>query len=397
MKSKFWFLLAILMAGCLFLSGCLGGAPLGWSGSLVGDDALYVGTTEGKVVSYTLVSEPRPAAVEWWRYPPLGKPGLGGGVAGGFLSCAPTAAAGIYSTPFVVDGVVYIGAYDGRVYAFNSSSRIAGHSFPQESEGEWTYPREGEGYIGAIVGSPVVADGILYIGSADGKLYAIDIATGELAWDAPFASGDDIWATPLVYNGTVYFGSLDHKLYALDAETGGKEWEFPTGGAITAAPLICNETIYIGSFDRKFYAINLDGTPKWEKPFSAGNWFWGEAVAYGDNVIVGCLDGRVYALDTETGDSEWDYETGGAIRGDPALVGDVVIFGSEDGKVYALDATSGQGIWEYPRGDEYIGPIRASLYARDGVVYVHDTVNYGIYALDAEYGDKIWGPVSTSE
>ena len=115
MKSKFWFLLAILMTGCLLLSGCLGGAPLGWSGSLVGDDALYVGTTEGKVVSYTLVSEPRPAAVEWWRYPPLGKPGLGGGVAGGFLSCAPTAAAGIYSTPFVVDGVVYIGAYDGRV------------------------------------------------------------------------------------------------------------------------------------------------------------------------------------------------------------------------------------------------------------------------------------------
>jgi len=368
------------------------------------DDVIYVGTTEGKVVSYTLFSEPR-VAVEWWRFPSRGKPGLGsGGGGGGFLACMPTAtAAVIYSTPFVADGAVYIGALEGKVYALNTSSRVAGHSFPQESEGEWAYPEED--FIGAIVGSPVVADGILYIGSGDSNLYAIDIATGELAWDSPFTTGDDIWATPLVHDGVVYIGSFDHKLYAIDAADGTAVWESPfqTDGAIAATPLFYNDTIYIGSFDRKFYAVDTSTGKAKEGfiPFPAGNWFWGGAVGYDGTIIVGCLDGRVYALDAETGERKWSFpklDKGpvGPIRGGPALVGELVIFGSDDGKVYALDAASGHLIWDYPHEEDRFGPIRASLHAWDGEVYVHDTQNQELCALGAENGNLLWS-VSTAE
>jgi len=404
MKPKALFLFALLIVGCLLLSGCIGTAtPMGWSAPVMDDDVIYVGTTEGKVVSYTLVSEPR-VAVEKWRFPARGKPGLGGGDGGGgFLACAATAGAVMYSTPFVADGAVYIGAYDGKVYALNTSSRDAGYSFPQELVGEWVYPEEDS--IGAIVGSPVVADGILYVGSADGSLYAIDIATGELAWDSPFNTGDDIWATPLVQDGVVYIGSFDNKLYAIDAADGTAVWESPfqTDGAIVATPLFYNDTIYIGSFDRKFYAVDTS-TGKAKDgfiPFPADNWFWGGAVGYDDTIIVGSLDGRVYALDVETGEPKWSFpelDEGpvGLIRGEPALVGELVIFGSDDGKVYALDAASGRLIWDYPPGEDQFGPIRASLYAGDGEVYVHDTRNHYIYALGAEQGNVIWS-VSTAE
>ena len=408
-NPKVLILFALLVGGCLLLSGCygMGGTGTGWSGPVVDDDELYVGTTGGKVVSYEIISEPTYSYVnERWRFPPRGELGLGGEGGGGFLSCIPTATAVIYSTPAVVNGTVYIGGYDGRVYALNSSSRIAGHSFPQELAGEWIYPRADD--IGAIVGSPVVADGILYIGSSDGNLYAIDTASGQLVWDASLNENDAvdyIWATPMVRDGVIYIGSFDNKLYAMNASDGKPVWESPfeTGGVIAAIPLIYKDTIYIGSFDRRFYAIDV-GTGKAKEgfnPYTAGNWFWGKAVAYDDTIIVGCLDGRLYALDAESGEQKWSFpEPGkgpvGPIRGDPVLVGELVIFGSDDGKVYAVDATNGKEIWYYPPGEDRFGPIRASIYAGDGEIYIHDTQYYKIFALGAEDGKEIWS-VSTLE
>jgi outer membrane protein assembly factor BamB len=404
-RHKALWLFTLLIGSCLLLSGCMGtGIPIGWSGPVVDDDVLYVGTAEGKVVSYTLLTD-LGIAVEWWRYPRRGDPGLGSGGGGGFLACAPAAAAGIYTTPFVAAGMVYFGSYEGKVYALNSSSRVAGHSFPQESKGEWVYPEEDS--IGPIVGSPEVADGILYIGSSDGNLYAIDTATGELAWDSPFTTEDRIWATPLVYDSVVYIGSYDGKLYAVDAADGTLVWEdpFDAGGAISATPLIYNETIYIGSFDRKFHAVNANTGKAKEGfiPFKADNWFWSRALAYDNTIIVGCLDGRVYALDAGSGERKWSFpeieeDPVGKLRGDPVMIDEVVVFGSEDGRVYALDAARGREIWHSPLGEDFFGPIRASLYAGNGQVYVHDMQNSRIYALGVEDGNIEPGwPVSTGD
>ena len=401
-KTKNFRLLALLAVGCLLLSGCLGmpGTGTGWSGPVVEDNVLYVGTTGGKLVSYKIIlDETRPYAEEWWRFPPKGEPWPGGEEGGGigsFLACAPTTTTAIYSTPAVDSGMVYIGAYNGRVYAVNSTSRVVGYSFPEESAGEWIYPREES--IGDIVGSPVVAGGILYIGSADGNLYAIDTATGKLAWDLSlYESGDGIWATPLVHDGVVYIGSFDQNLYALNATDGTMLWAFEAKGAIVATPLIYKDTIYIGAFDREFYAIDASTGKAKEgfTPFHADNWFWGKAVAYEDTIIAGSLDGRVYFLDAETGERKWSFpepDEGpvGSIRGDPALIGDLAIFGSDDGRVYAVNASNGQEAWHYPTGEDYFGQIRTSLYAGDDEVYIHDTQNYKIFALGAEHGNLLW-------
>ncbi len=368
MKKKLSLLLILLSAGVLLLAGCLPGAttgfgcggapPSGWSGPVVANDTLYVGSMTGRLVALEDIFSPR--ARTKWQYPPGDEGDLGY----------------VYGTPYYEDGVVYVAAYKGKVYALDAENGWR----------MWAYPEDGT--IGAIVGGPVVSEGVLYVGSSDGNLYAVNATTGREEWP-PFQTGEDIWATPAVHDGVVYIGSFDQKLYAISAQNGVPVWSSPfmTGGSIASAPLVYNDTLYFGSFDRTFYALNLDGTQKWTFD-EAGNWFWGEPVAYDGTVIIGSLDGRVYALDAETGQEEWHYpaeEVVGPVRGHPAVAGGVVVFGSEDGTVYAVDAATGAKAWQR----DLENPVRAPVCAGEDVVYIHAS-NQKVYALETEFGGTVW-------
>ena len=82
----------------------------------------------------------------------------------------------------------------------------------QKSSLKWKFKTE------TGVTSPAVSDGVVYFGSEDDHLYAVDIKTGKEKWK--FESGDSIYYTPVVSDGVVYFGSKDKHLYALDTKTG---------------------------------------------------------------------------------------------------------------------------------------------------------------------------------
>jgi len=96
--------------------------------------------------------------------------------------------------------------------------------------------------------------GIVYVGSRDHSLYALDASTGELRWSARAA--DVIDSTPTIDNGVVYVGSHDHRLYALSAQTGEKLWSYTTGGRINSSPSVANGIVYVGSNDHNLYAFN---------------------------------------------------------------------------------------------------------------------------------------------
>ena len=78
--------------------------------------------------------------------------------------------------------------------------------------------------------SPAVVDGIVYVGSEDGNLYALKADSGAVFWS--FKTGGVVMGSPTVVNGIVYFGSADAKVYALNANTGAQEWTFATGKAV---------------------------------------------------------------------------------------------------------------------------------------------------------------------
>jgi outer membrane protein assembly factor BamB len=80
-----------------------------------------------------------------------------------------------------------------------------------------------------------------------------------LDWSYTNATGNGIESSPAVANGVVYIGSLDKKLYALDAVTGTHKWSYTTGRGINSSPAVANGVVYVGSDDHNVYAFHLPG------------------------------------------------------------------------------------------------------------------------------------------
>ncbi|GCE01003.1 protein kinase domain-containing protein [Embleya hyalina] len=154
-------------------------------------------------------------------------------------------------------------------------------------------------HVGTPVSSPpVVAGGVVYVGSDDGYVYAIDATTGTKKW--VFPTGNHIGSSPVVVGGVVYLGSDDGYVYAIDATTGTKKWVFPTGNRVTSSPVVVGGVVYVGSTDKNVYAIDATaGTKKWV--FATGNHIGSSPVVVGGVVYLGSDDGYVYAIDAATG------------------------------------------------------------------------------------------------
>jgi len=65
-----------------------------------------------------------------------------------------------------------------------------------------------------------------------------------------------VYSFPAVSNGVVYVGSYDYFVYALNAATGAKIWSFQTGSYVYSSPAVSNGIVYIGSYDYSVYALN---------------------------------------------------------------------------------------------------------------------------------------------
>jgi outer membrane protein assembly factor BamB len=361
----------LLLSSFLFVVGCARAPSRGWSGPVVSDNVLYVGTIKGKVIALDISGgEP---GVNWEKE--IGKTKAGGfGCSSGISTPMST-----YGTPAIGDGVVYVGGYDGYVYSFTTESG-AENKFKTG---------------GAIVGSPVVDGDTVFIGSSDGKLYAL--STNNIKkekWEKPFKTGGKIWSTPVIDNGVVYIGSADHRLYAIDAESGQEIWHFEAGAAILSTPLILNNMVYIGACDNKFYAIKVEqtgreATAEWVFK-EAGNWFWTQALAYNGEIWVGNLDHKVYAIKAnDPEDFQEVLETEGMVRTPPVLVNGRIIVGSEDGNIYTIDPVNKN--WASLRDLE--APILAPIYpdTEDGVIYVHaQNGDHILYAINVLTGAEIW-------
>ncbi|MCX5991206.1 MAG: PQQ-binding-like beta-propeller repeat protein [Chloroflexi bacterium] len=404
----------ILLLLCILLvTGCTSAPSRGWSGPLVKEGVLYVGTIEGKVIALDLtsISDGTPD-LKWDK-------DVGAATGGGGFSCSTRVSKpmGVYGTPVLYEGRLYVGAYNGDILYFNISDGSRSDPFSTD---------------GAIVGDPVVDGDSVFVASSDGKLYAFDLDL-HLKPGWPFKTGDKIWSTPVVRNGIVYISSADHKLYAVDTASGKEIWHFEAEAAILSTPLVVDGTmIYIGACDRKFYALDAateeerlnavsrqEGSPvpvrEAKSVFDgAGNWFWTQALPYNGEIWVGCLDHSVYALDAVTLEERARVTTQGMVYAPPVLLGDRIIVGSQDGRVYAIDpetrdwtAYTIEGDTDSSTPDVYVSqdtellkeakkplaPIFAPLYAGsdNDTVYFHaQDGTHTLYALALSTEEVVW-------
>ena len=299
------------------------------------------------------------------------------------------------STPAVAGGLVYIGSYDGHVYALNAGTgtlvwehQVADYltSAPVVVNGV-TYASDVYGILWtwndstgaplwtystlAIGSSPTVANGTVYFGTNDfyndNGLTALTASTGTFLWTYPTGS-NGIENSPAVANGVAYFGCDDYNVYALNASTGALLWQYLTGFFVSPSPTVANGAVYVGSDDDNLYALNATtGTLLW-KYTTGGQVHSSPAVANGV-VYVGSADNNVYALNATTGALVWKYTTGGSV-GDPAVANGVVYFASDDNNLYALGASTGALLWRYTMGNYLSAPVVVN-----GTVYLGSADN----------------------
>jgi outer membrane protein assembly factor BamB len=278
---------------------------------------------------------------------------------------------------------------------------------------------------GSVASSPAIANGVLYVGSNDGKLYAFDApgvtgCSGTPTTCAPLwtaTTSGSVASSPAVANGVVYVGSSDFKLYAFDAagvtgcsgtpKTCSPLWTAATSGPIKSSPAVANGVVYVGSDDNELYAfdangvMNCSGTPKtclplWTGP-TTGPIDSSPAVS-GGVVYIGSLDHGLYAFDANgvmncSGTPKtclplWTGPTNDQLLPSPAVVGGVVYVGSADDKLYAFDAAGVTGCSGTPKTCHRLWTgataniVRSSPAVADGVVYV-GSEDGNFYAFDA--------------
>jgi eukaryotic-like serine/threonine-protein kinase len=268
----------------------------------------------------------------------------------------------IHSSPAVANGVVYVGSTSSNLLALDLET----------GKLRWKFKTGAR-----IVSSPAVVNGIVYVGSYDGNFYAVDAATGQQKWkfqaagERRFAAKhlhgstpvsetmpdpfDSFLSSPAVSGGVVYFGSGDTNVYALNASDGSLKWKFKTGDVVHASPAMADGTVYVGSWDSYFYAIEAaTGKEKWRFKTGEDHDTYNQvgiqsSAAVADGVVYfGCRDSNFYAVDAKTGEKKWAFNNKGSwVISSPAVKDGRVYFATSDtGLIYALD-TSGKEIWRF--------------------------------------------------
>jgi outer membrane protein assembly factor BamB len=106
-----------------------------------------------------------------------------------------------------------------------------------------------------VYSPPAVVDGVVYVGSADSNVYALNAKTGAKLWS--YTTGGRVFSSPAVANGAVYVGLHDNNVYSLNAKTGTKLWSYGSGPGLSS-PAVVNGAVYFGSGypDDTVYALN---------------------------------------------------------------------------------------------------------------------------------------------
>jgi outer membrane protein assembly factor BamB len=273
----------------------------------------------------------------------------------------------VRSSPTVAEGVVYIGSYDNNLYALEAKTGRFG----------WKYATEG-----GIASSPSVWRDIVLVGSEDRVLYAISVRTGSIAWTCP--TGERIRSSPRVEYNQVFFGSDDGHLYAVSAQSGRVTWKFEALQPIRSSPAISGDVVYVGSDDSHVYALDVQsGNLKWKYHTNRG--ITSSPAVDEGLVFVGSTDWNVYALDIRSGWAVWRYRTNNAVISSPTISEGCLYIGSVDGNLYAIETKSGRLIWKFSAE----GQITSSPAVAEGAVYF-GSVDAHVYSVDVKTGKLRW-------
>ena len=266
------------------------------------------------------------------------------------------------------NGVLFVGTMGGKVYALDHKT---GESF-------------GSLDLEKSIGKGIAIDGLHgYFGriSNDKTIFGYELRNGNYIWKRKIGPVESI---PLISGELLYVTTKTGYLYCLDMETGAEKWKFDAGKPFHSTPARWNGLIIATNDSGYVYGISAStGKLKWK--FQTGAPIFATPIISGDDIYVGNIGGTFYSIDAKSGTANWNYESRASYYSTPSVGGEKVYIMSGDGILLSLSKSDGSIIW---KGDLH-APISEGMLLSGKYIYV-GSLDGNLYAVSAETGNVLW-------
>lgn len=248
--------------------------------------------------------------------------------------------AGILAAPAIVGGRVVVRTNDGRVYSLNAD----------DGKQQWVYDQSTVPLLSLRGnGSLLVAKGVVFFGSDDGKLEAVRLDNGDKLWDLPLSNGEgrteidrlgDADGSVLINGNTLYASSYHGRITAVDGPSARPLWEQKFSSYVSMA-VDGNMLVAVDDASNVWAYDAGSGSDMWKQDKLDWRWLSGPAIQDG-YVLVGDLKGYLHWMRAEDGKfvarARLSHD---AIRAQPLVVGDVAYVMDVDGHIGAYKIAGG--------------------------------------------------------
>lgn len=272
-------------------------------------------------------------------------------------------------------GVVYFGSYDQNLYALNAST----------GKLLWNYKADG-----GIVTKPAIAGDSVCFGSEDYRLHVLSARSGTIQWT--YYTKGAVYSSPVVAHGHVFIGSDDGNIHAINMTSGRGVWQMNSGAPVRSTPLITNESIYIGNEAGDVFCLDFRGNPRWR--FKAKRAVTSTPILADSLILVGSLDAFLYAIDAKSGWLIWRFRLGKGTISSVTVYEGLVFTGCIDGNIYCIDLHNAREVWRFQTAHQVTG----SPIVYNGYLYCASVDGF-IYCLEPRTGLLHWkfktnGPIT---
>ncbi len=293
---------------------------------VVVDDMLVAADRKGIVIAFDQAGKKR------WQT----RIGDGGGWLDDWFSKPPSAKLAGGLTAY--NGKIWLGTEDGRVLGLDSNS------------GEIVFDAN---VAGEVLAKPAFGDGMVFVNTSAGRLFALDEQTGEEKWvhesDVPPLSLRGI-SQPASTNGGVFIGTATGKLQVNISDSGLVAWEAtvttPAGATeleriidVDTAPVVVGGNIYVVSYNGSLVSVELrTGRVVWQREYAS----YQNLTVTGNNIYVTDINGSVFAIDRRNGVELWSQNAlKQRVLTAPTVFKNAVVVADSFGVVHFLNASEG--------------------------------------------------------
>lgn len=248
--------------------------------------------------------------------------------------------AGVLAAPIIVGDQVVVRANDGRIFSLDAD----------DGKQQWVYDQSSVPLLSLRGnGSLLVAKGVVFFGSDDGKLEAVRLDNGDKLWDLPLSSGEgrteidrlsDADGSILINGNTLYATAYHGRVMAVDGPTARPVWEHDFSSYVSMA-VNGNMLVAVDDASNVWAFDSNSGSNLWKQDKLDWRWLSGPAI-HDDYVLVGDLEGYLHWMQPDDGKfvarARLSHD---AIRAQPLVVGDVAYVEDMDGHIGAYKISSG--------------------------------------------------------